>query len=502
MPELTGGRRTLVLAICCCSLFMVSLDNTIVNLALPSIQRELGSSLSGLQWTVDAYTLVLACLLILSGSTADRIGRRRVFQTGLVLFGLGSLLCSAAPTTGALIAFRAVQAVGGSMLNPVALSIISNTYLDPRERAKAIGVWGAVLGLSMSLGPVLGGALVDGVGWRSVFWVNVPVAVAVVVLCARFVPESRAARPRRLDPIGQLLVVALLGGLVFGIIEGPSLGWTSPAVISCFTAALMAGVLLVKVEARRSDPLIDPRFFRNIPFSGATLTAVCAFAAMAGFLFLNALYLQSVRGYSPLHAGLLTLPMAAMTGLLPPVSARLVSSRGPRVPLVIAGAAIAASALLLALVLRADTPIGVLVVAYVLFGVGIGMVNAPITNTAVTGMPRSQSGVAGAIASTSRQTGAALGVAVLGSLVTSGITGSFAADFTSAARPAWVVMAGCGVVIVLIGVMTTGRAALRSAARAAALFDEPEPGTGAAHGRGVSAAASTDSPAPAPRTAR
>jgi EmrB/QacA subfamily drug resistance transporter len=475
MPELTRRRRTLILAICCSSLFMVSLDNTIVNLALPSIQRELGSSISGLQWTVDAYTLVIACLLILSGSVADRIGRRRVFLAGLVLFGLGSLLCSAAPTTGTLIAFRALQAVGGSMLNPVALSIISNTFLDPRERAKAIGVWGAVLGASMSLGPVLGGVLVDAVDWRSVFWINVPVAVAAVVLCARFVPESRSARPRRADPLGQLLVVVLLGGLVFGIIEGPQFGWTAPEILVCFAAALVAGGLLVRVEARRPDPLIDPRFFRSIPFSAATLTAVCAFAALSGFLFLNALYLQDVRGYTPLHAGLLTLPMAAMTGLLPPVSARLVSSRGPRIPLVIAGSATALSALLMALVLRADTPIGVLMGAYVLFGVGVGMVNAPITNTAVAGMPRSQSGVAGAVASTSRQTGAALGVAVLGSLVTSSIAGSFATGFAGAARPAWLVMVGCGLAIVLLGIAATGRRALTSAARAAVLFDEPEP---------------------------
>jgi EmrB/QacA subfamily drug resistance transporter len=472
MPELTRRRRMLILAICCSSIFMVSLDNTIVNLALPSIQRELGSSLSALQWVVDAYTLVIACLLLLAGSTADRIGRRRVFQTGLILFGLGSLLCSAAPTTGALIAFRALQAVGGSMLNPVALSVISNTFPDRRERAKAIGVWGAVIGVSMSLGPVLGGVLVDGSGWRSVFWINVPVAVVAVVLCARFVPESKAARARHFDPLGQLLVVVLLGGLVFGIIEGPNLGWTSPAILGCLAAALVAGGLLVRVESRRPEPLIDPRFFRSIPFSAATLTAVCAFAALAGFLFLNALYLQDVRGYTPLHAGLLTLPMAAMTGLLPPVSARLISSRGPRVPLLIAGVAIAASMLLLALVLSADTPIGVLVAAYVLFGIGFGMVNAPITNTAVAGMPLSQSGVAGAVASTSRQTGAALGVAVLGSLVTSSIVGPFAAGFAGAARPAWVVMIGCGLAIVVLGILATGRRAVASATRTAALFDE------------------------------
>jgi EmrB/QacA subfamily drug resistance transporter len=475
MPELTRRRRALVLAICCSSLFMVSLDNTIVNLALPAIQRDLGSSISGLQWTIDAYTLVIAGLLMLSGSTADRIGRRRVFQAGLVLFGLGSLLCSAAPTTGALIAFRALQAIGGSMLNPVAMSIITSTFLDPRERARAIGIWGAVVGVSMALGPVLGGLLVDGVGWRSIFWINVPVAVAALVLCARYVPESRAARPRRVDPFGQLLVVVLLGGLVFAIIEGPSHGWLAPEILGCLAAALIAAVLLVTVESRRPEPLLDPRFFRSIPFSSATVTAVCAFAALSGFLFLNALYLQSVRGYTPLHAGLLTLPMAVMAGLLPPVSARLVNSRGPRIPLVIGGAGILLSSVLLLLVLRADTPIGALALAYVLFGVGFGMLNAPITNSAVAGMPRSQAGVAAAVASTSRQTGAALGVAVLGSLVTSGIVGTFAAGFAAAARPAWIIMIGCGAAIIVLGIVSTGRRALETAARAAELFDDPTP---------------------------
>jgi len=306
VPDLTRRRRLLVLAICCSSLFIVGLDNTIVNLALPSIRRDLGSSLSGLQWVIDAYTLVLASLLMLGGSTGDRIGRRRTFQIGLTLFGIGSLLCSVAPTTGWLIAFRAVQAVGGSMLNPVAMSIITNVFTDRAERAKAIGVWGAVIGLSMGLGPLLGGLLVDTVGWRSVFWLNVPVVVAVVVLTARFVPESRAPRARRFDPVGQLSMIVLLAGVTFGIIEGPGHGWGSPLIVGSFVAsgAALAGLLLV--ESRRAEPLLDPRFFASVPFSAASLTAVVAFSAFAGFLFLNALYLQDVRGYTPLHAGLVT----------------------------------------------------------------------------------------------------------------------------------------------------------------------------------------------------
>jgi EmrB/QacA subfamily drug resistance transporter len=474
VPDLTRRRRMLVLAICCSSLFIVGLDNTIVNLALPAIRRDLGSSLSGLQWVIDAYTLVLASLLMLGGSIGDRIGRRRTFQTGLVLFGAGSLLCSIAPTTGWLIAFRALQAVGGSMLNPVAMSIITNVFTERAERAKAIGVWGSVIGLSMALGPLLGGLLVDTVGWRSVFWLNVPVAVAVVVLTARFVPESRAPRARRFDPAGQLSMIVLLAGVTFGIIEGPGLGWGSPLIVGSFAAAAAALVVLLVVESRRTDPLLDPRFFASIPFSAATLIAVAAFAAFAGFLFLNALYLQDVRGYSPLHAGLLTLPMAAMTAVLPPISGRMVARHGARLPLVIGGLGIAAGGGLL-LVLDVDTPLVLIVVAYVVFGIGFGMVNAPITNTAVSGMPLAQAGVAAGVASTSRQVGSALGVAVLGSLVTAHLGTSMTAGFAAAARPAWIVVIGCGLLVLALGLVSTTARARDSARRTAERFTPPAP---------------------------
>ena len=196
------------------SLFIVGLDVTIVNIALPSLRADLNAPVSGLQWVLDAYTLVLASLLILAGSTADRFGRRRTFQAGLTLFTAGSLLCSVAPGLGWLVAFRMLQAAGGSMLNPVAMSIITNTFTEPRERARAIGVWGSVVGLSMSVGPLLGGVLVAGFGWRSIFWINVPVGIAAFVLAARFVPESRAPHPRRIDPVGQVLVLTLLASFV------------------------------------------------------------------------------------------------------------------------------------------------------------------------------------------------------------------------------------------------------------------------------------------------
>nr|WP_239071494.1 MFS transporter [Amycolatopsis sp. SID8362] len=444
------------MAVCCLSLFIVGLDNTIVNLALPSIRHELGASVASLQWTIDAYTLVLASLLMLAGSTADRIGRRRTFQTGLALFSLGSLLCGVAPNVGTLIAFRALQAVGGSMLNPVALSIVTNVFTEPRERARAIGVWAGVVGLSMAVGPVVGGALVGWAGWRSIFWINVPVGVAAIVLTVVFVPESRSPHPRRLDPVGQLLVILLLASLTYAIIEGRGAGWTSPEIIGCFAVAAVALAILLPYERRRADPLLELRFFRSVPFSGATLTAVTGFAALSGFLFLNTLYLQDTRGFSALHAGLLTLPMAAVTAVCAPLSGRVVAARGPRLPLLVAGAGIALSGAVLAGIGPA-TPIPVLVLGYVCFGAGFGMLNAPITNAAVSGMPRERAGLAAAVASTSRQVGASLGVAVIGAVV--------AAASPAADRVAWVIVTACGVLVFALGVLTTGRWALATAAR-------------------------------------
>jgi EmrB/QacA subfamily drug resistance transporter len=464
LAELSYRRRLVVLAICCMSLFVVSLDSTIVNLALPSIQRTFTAAVSSLQWTIDAYSLVLASLLMLSGSTADRIGRRRTFQTGLVLFTLGSLLCSLAPNIGLLIVFRMLQAVGGSMLNPVAMSIVTNTFTDRRERAHAIGIWGGVFGMSMALGPVVGGALVDAIGWRSIFWINVPIGIAALILAAVFVPESKAPRARRLDLVGQLLVIVILGSLTYGIIEAPRAGWVSGQTLGCFALALLAAGCLVAYERRRPEPLLDPRFFTSAPFSGATLIAVCGFASMGGFLFLNAIYLQNVRGYSPLHAGLLTLPTAAMILALSPVSGRIVAVRGARIPLIGGGAGLVLAGLLLTRV-AADSSVLGLISAYFLFGIGFGLLNPPITNAAVSGMPRAQAGVAAAVASTSRVVGVALGVAVLGAVVTSHIQGPLETGFVPASHIAWWIMTGCGAAVVLLGFVTTGAWARRTAQR-------------------------------------
>jgi EmrB/QacA subfamily drug resistance transporter len=455
-------RRLLVLAICCMSLLIVGLDNTIVNVALPSIKRELGASVSNLQWTIDAYTLVLASFLMLSGSTADRLGRRRIFQIGLILFSVGSLLCSISPSVQWLIAFRGMQAIGGSMLNPVAMSIITNTFTVPKERAQAIGVWGGVVGISQALGPIVGGLLVDTIGWRSIFWINVPIGIAAIVLTAAFVPESKALRARRIDPIGQLLVIVSLATLTYAIIEGPNLGWTSARIIALFVVAVLAVTGLISYERRRPEPLIDVRFFRSIPFSGATIIAICAFASLAGFLFVNTLYLQDVRGYSALAAGLYTLPLALMTMIFGPLSGRIVGSRGPRISLLVAGVGVLACALIMTN-LTSTTPMLLLIAAYLLFGIGFGMVNAPITNTAVSGMPMQQAGVAAAVASTSRQIGQSLGVALIGSVVTGSIHGSLQAGLASASHTGWWIIVGCAIVIFCLGLLTTGRWAKNTA---------------------------------------
>jgi EmrB/QacA subfamily drug resistance transporter len=450
-----------VLGICCMSILLVSLDNTIVNVALPTIHRDLGASLSQLQWIIDAYTVVLATLLILSGSIADRIGRKRVFAIGLGLFSVGSLLCSAAPSPGWLIAFRALQGVGGSMLNPVAMSIIRNVFTDPRERAQAIGVWGGVVGISMALGPVVGGALTDAAGWRSIFWINVPIGVLAIVLVARVVPESRAARPRRLDPLGQVLAMLFLATLTYAIIEAGDAGWSSTQVRASAIIAAAAVIGFVARERAAAEPLIDLRFFRSVPFTGATLTAIAAFTALGGFLLVTNLYLQGDRGLSPVHGGLYTLPMAALAFVAALLSGRIVGRHGARVPLVVGGLGLAGGSLILTQ-LTPTTATADLLLAYSVFGLGFGMVNPPITNAAVSGMPADQAGVAAAVASTSRLVGISLGVAIIGSIVVSS-QGASGGSIAAASHPGWWICVACGLVVVALAFVSTTERALNTA---------------------------------------
>ena len=452
------------------SLFLVGMDVTIVNVALPSIGRDLHSSLSGMQWIMDSYTLVVASFLLMAGSLSDRYGRRRTFQTGLTLFTLGSILCSMAPSIGGLIGFRALQGLGASMLNPVALSIITNTFQEPKARARAVGVWGAVSGISLALGPLLGGALTETIGWRSIFWINAPIGLAAFLLAARFVPESKAPHARRFDPVGQLLVFSILASVTFAVIEAPTRGWNAPIILALFAVAAISFAALLRYEPLRREPLLDLRFFRSVPFSSAIGIAMCAFACFAAFLFLNALYLQQVRGITAFRTGLYTLPLAAMIMATAPLSGRLVGSRGPRFPLLMAGTAFLLSALLLT-DLNSGTSLLHLLASYVCFGIGLGMVNPAITNSAVSGMPRAQAGVAAAVASTGRQVGASLGVAIAGTIVAASQVHASGRDFTPATHPIYWIMCGCACVVLVLGFASATGWARRSTQRVASLLD-------------------------------
>lgn len=335
------------------------------------------------------YTLVLAGLLITSGALADRFGRRRIFRIGLVLFALGSAGCALAPGLETLVAARVLQGLGGSMLSPVALAIVVSVITDPRERAQAIGIWAAVFGLSMAAGPVLGGALVAGLGWRAVFWANLPIIAIVLALTAAYVPESRSPRPRRLDPPGQVLLSILVAAVVAVLIEGSRAGWRSGWSIGAYAVIAASALAFARVEARRDEPLMDLSLSRRPPFA----------AAVAG-------------------AG------TALGGAL------------------LAG-------------LEDRPPLPVLLVAYLFVGIGVGFANAPITDTAVSGLPPARSGVAGGITSTARQVGAALGIALAGGLVAQAGPDGLAA----ATRPGWFLVVACGAILLLVAQTSRGRIA-------------------------------------------
>lgn len=455
LDRLDDRGRQLVLWICCTSVFIVGMDMYAVNVALPEINATLGASVSQLQWVVSAYALSTAGFLMLAGSVADRLGRRRIFRIGLTLFALGSLVSSFAPSAEILIASRVVQGLGGSMLNPVALSIITNTFLEPKARARALGTWSAVIGVAMALGPPIGGVLVNLVSWRAVFWINIPVAVTALILATRFIPESSAATRRSIDVPGQVLMIAFLVSLNAGLIEGAALGWSHPVVLSCFIVAAGAVVGFLWWENRTPEPLLSPEFFRSRAFSAAVISAVVAFSATSGFLFVITLYLQQARGFEPMIAGLITVPLALMVALSAPYSGRLVGSFGPAPSLMIAGAIMTVAGILLT-VIDLGTPLWYLMLAFAVYGTGFGIVNTPITNAAVSGLPKDQAGTAAAVTSTARQVGNSLGAAVFGSVLVSRMGSAGIAGFATAAQPLWWALAGAGLVIVIAGLSVRG----------------------------------------------
>jgi EmrB/QacA subfamily drug resistance transporter len=473
VPEFSRRRRLAVLGICCLSLFMIGLDDTIVSIALPTIARGLNASVSGLQWIADGYTMVLASMLIFGGATADRFGRRRVFLVGLTVFTTASALCSLAPSLGWLIAFRVLQAVGGSMLNPVAVSIISTVFTSRTERSRAIAVWVGMFGLGMALGPTLGGILVSEAGWRGIFWVNIPVGLCAIALTSWVVPESRAAAPRLSDPVAQILVIIILSSLVYAIIEGAYTDWNALKIRALFATAVVTLVALIWWELRRKEPLIELRHFRSRSFCAAVLIGICAFADLGGFLFLTSIYLQDVRNSSVIEAGLHMLPTAAAMAVCPSLASWVTAKTGStRLPLLIGGLALMLSTNLMSR-LTGSSADSHLLMTFGLFGVGMGLVNSQISVAAVSGMPPSQAGLASGIASASRQVGQALGVAVSGSLLTAKAHGQIHAAFTLASEPAWHLLFWSASVVVIAGFLTTRPRARHEMTKAAFRRNRP-----------------------------
>jgi EmrB/QacA subfamily drug resistance transporter len=438
------------------SVFLTGLDSTIVIIGLPAISRSLHAGVSGLQWTVTAYTVTLASLLMFSGSAADKIGRRQVLQAGLALFTLGSLLCSLAPGIPFLVAFRVIQGIGASGMNPAALAIITSTFTSPARRAKAIGTWDAAYGLSMVAGPLAGGILVSAAGWRAIFWASIPAGLAALALTTLLVPDSRAQRPRRPDPTGQALVTIMLAALATGIIQAPGWGWLSPGTTALFAVATAALAGLLFVEPCRTDPLIQFALFRRAPFAAASLIAVCGIAALAGFGFLSSLYLQEARSMTALHAALALWPMAAEMAVCAPLAGRIIARRGARIPAVIAGSALAVSSAALTRLTGATSP-AFLCITYSLFGAGAGFLNPAITYGIMSGVPDGQAGLASGMNSSSRQLGQCLGVAVTGSMLAGSLHGAMHSGFPAAARAGWLVMAGCGLCVLLAGLAVAPR---------------------------------------------
>ncbi len=310
--------------------FLVTLNVTVVTVALPDIQRSLHARPDELEWVIDAYNLVGASLLLSAGFFADRFGRKRALCAGYSVFAGGALLCAFAPTAGWLIAFRVLQAVGGTALTPTSLAIVANLYRDPLERARAIGIWGVASGLGLGAGPIVGGAVSDWMGWRAVFAVNAVAGLVALVIAIRVVPRSRSDVARGLDVRGQVLAVVLLASLTYALIEAPRYGWGSPRIVLLLAADVVLAIVFAVVELRVREPLIDLRVFRDRQFSGAIFITVAVFFAYSGFVYFTALYLQQVRGMSALLAGVVMLPGALPVLALGPISGRLVATRGAR----------------------------------------------------------------------------------------------------------------------------------------------------------------------------
>jgi EmrB/QacA subfamily drug resistance transporter len=411
-------RRWATLAVLCVSLFVIVVDNTIINVALPTLVRDLGSSISDLQWVVDAYSLVFAGLLLTAGTLGDRYGRKGALTAGLVVFGVASGAAAFATDVGALIGARAVMGIGAALVMPATLSILTNVFTDARERALAIGLWSGVAGIAVAAGPVAGGFLLEHFWWGSVFLVNVPVVIGAIAVGHFLVPTSRNPVPHPIDWAGATLSAVALVALVWGVIEAPHRGWTSSAVLAAFGVSVAAGALFVRRELRARYPMFNVRFFRNPRFTAASVTLMLTFFALIGFVFLATQYLQFVLGYTPLEAGLRTLPYAAAMMVAAPMSAKVVERLGTT-RVVVFGMLLFSSGLVVASTSTVTSGYAPVAIAMVLMGFGTGLVMAPATDSIMGSLPPEHAGVGSAMNDTTREVGAALGVAVIGSVMSS-----------------------------------------------------------------------------------
>jgi EmrB/QacA subfamily drug resistance transporter len=396
------------------AVFMVSLDNLVVTTALPVIKHDLGASLTGLEWTVNAYTLTFAVLLLTGAGLGDRFGRKRLFVIGLTTFTLGSAAAALAPSIGWLIAARAAQGVGGAIVMPLTLTILS-AAVSPARRGMALGIWGGVSGLAIAIGPVVGGAVVEGISWQWIFWLNVPIGLVLLPVAVWRLTESMGPN-RSLDLRGLGLVSTGLLGIVWGLVRGNEHGWTSLGVTAPIAAGLVLVAAFVVWELRAREPMVPMRFFRKRAFSAANATSLLMSFGMFGSIFLLAQFFQVVQGYSPLQAGLRTLPWTAMPIFVAPIAGMLSDRIGAR-PLVIAGMALMAAGLgWMAVVTSPAVAYGKVVPAFVMAGVGMSLYFAPIANLVLGSVRRSEEGKASGVNNTIREVGGVFGVAVLASV--------------------------------------------------------------------------------------
>ena len=420
----TGTTRSpwLILAVLCTSVFIIVVDGTIVNVALPTLVRELGATTSQLQWIVDAYVLVFAGLLMAAGSIGDRFGRKGVLQIGLALFALTSVAASMADSAGALIAWRAAMGVGGALIFPATLALLVNVFTVARQRAIAIAVWAATSGLAVALGPVSGGLLLKYFSWGSVFLVNVPVIAIAMVLVGWLVPTSRDTTVHRMDPVGTLLSIFGISLLVWAVIEGPQHGWLSATSLVAFGGAAALLAMFVQYERRSDHPMLDVRVFRNLRFTAGSIAVCFAFFALFGFIFNVTQYFQVVRGYGTLEAGVRTVPFALFTGAAAPLAAALAARLGTKY-VVAAGLASMAIGFAWTTTLSAGSSYWLIVGQTLCMGGGLGLVNAPATEAIMGSLPPEKAGVGSAVNDTARELGGTMGVAIVGSLFASVYSG-------------------------------------------------------------------------------